>query len=50
MYIKFKYIFFTVHLSNLTGSPTRRAKRVADNIRAKLMDYFISEGILNFNN
>jgi len=36
--------FFTSPLSNLTRATTGRRLRVADNIRAKFMDYFTNEG------
>lgn len=42
--------FDTTPLSNLTGTPTGRAIRVADNVRAKFMDYFINEGSVEWQN
>lgn len=44
----YEEIFFIAPLSSLTGSTTRRAIRVVDDIRAKLMDYFINEGSIEW--
>lgn len=42
--------FFTAPLSSLTGATTGRAIRVADNVRAKFMDYFTNEGSVEWQN
>jgi len=42
--------FFTVPLSSLTGATTGRAILVADNVRAKFMDYFTNEGSVEWQN